>query len=65
MSQDKRALARRLSRAASRMDKARRDRDLLIAEATDAGMSRRELGLAVGLTPAGVQHVLKRLRETP
>ena len=56
-------LRRRLGRAAERMIEARRRRDQLIVEATEAGLSRREVAEAVGLTRAGVQHVLDRDRR--
>lgn len=50
----------KLAAAAREMELVRRRRDRLIVEATELGMSRREVGAAVGLTAAGVQHVIRQ-----
>lgn len=50
----------RLREAAVALEEARLKRDALIVEASERGISRRDVGRAVGLSPAGVQHILKR-----
>jgi DNA-binding transcriptional regulator LsrR (DeoR family) len=65
MKPDEVKLRRRLKRSADRMVAARRDRDALIVEATAAGMSRRDVAEAVGLTRAGIQYILDQAREQP
>ena len=51
-------LRTRLSKAAESMQRAKDERDRLILEASRRGMSRREVGRAVGLTGSGVQNVI-------
>lgn len=48
----------RLTKAAQAMQRAKDERDRLILEASHRGMSRREVGKAVGLTGSGVQNVV-------
>lgn len=51
-------LRSRLAKAAEMMQRAKDERDRLIIEASKHGMSRREVGRAVGLTGSGVQNVV-------
>lgn len=51
-------LRARLTKAAETMQRAKDERDRLILEASKRGMSRREVGKAVGLTGSGVQNVV-------
>lgn len=55
-------MARKLRAAAARASKATDERDALMAEAQDAGVSLRDIGDAVGLSHTGVAKVLKRWR---
>jgi hypothetical protein len=55
-------LHERLTRAARALETARKERNELIVKASEAGISRRRVARAVGLSPAGVQHILARHR---
>lgn len=57
-----RALARRLQRAAERIEASTTERDRLIVEALDAGGSLREVAALVGLTGPGVMKIRDRMR---
>lgn len=48
----------KLERAAQALKKAREERDRLIVEASEKGMSRRAVGRAVGLTAPRIQHIV-------
>ncbi len=63
MATDVDRLQRKLRRAAQRLERVREERDDLVAEATELGLSRREVGRALGMTGAGVQHILKVRRQ--
>jgi hypothetical protein len=52
-----------LADAAAALEQARSHRDELIVEASASGMSRRAVAAAVGMTAAGVQHILRNHQE--
>ena len=56
-------LRARLTKAAETMQRAKDERDRLIIEASKRGMSRREVGKAVGLTGSGVQNVVSSRQD--
>ncbi len=58
MNQVEEKLRARLTKAAESMQRAKDERDRLIIEASKRGMSRRQVGKAVGLTGSGVQNVV-------
>jgi len=53
---------RRLAWAQRDLQDAKKRRDALIIAASEAGMSRREVAAAIGMTAAGVQHVIATRR---
>ena len=50
-----------LQRTAARIDEARRERDLLVAELRQDGVSVADLARALGMTRKGVYLILERL----